>query len=212
MPWPSLLDIRTRQRSLLAEATAALWADTELDRYANDAEWDVAIKTGCIENIDPVQTTSGSPFVAYSGLRVKYVEYVPGAGTPRGLVRIHPRQIGSLMTDAEPAYWFPWGRFVVIIPVPSQVYNLNLYVADYPAVLMSATTDTPEVPAEVQHMLVSGGVWRALLKPRKFGTSGQLYQTYVAEVQMARQRLVEREADRRVDLYIPDRIEIRQQR
>lgn len=211
MTWPALSDIRTRLRSLLNEPVFILWTDEELDRLINDGERDIAIKTGCIESIDAVTTTASSRLVQVSGYRAKYVEYVPGSGRPKGLARVNLRQFGYLDTNgATPQYWCQWGRHLLIHPLPDDAYNLNVYMADWPQVELSADADTPEIPADFHNLIPAYGHWKALLKQRKFGSSGAAYQDYIGALQRSRAQLVERWPDTRADLRIPDRIEIRQ--
>ena len=210
MTWPSLLDIRTRERSLLNEPVFILWPDAELNRLSNDAERDIAIKTGCIESIDTVMTTASSRLVAVSGYRVKYVEYVSGSERPKGLARITIRQMGFLGTNgALPQYWCQWGRYILVDPLPVAAHTLNVYMADWPQVEMSADADTPEIPAEFHNLIPAYAYWKALLKIRKFGSSGAVYLDYIGALQRSRSQLLDRYPDQRADLKIPDRIEIR---
>jgi hypothetical protein len=175
---------------------------------------DVSAKTLCIENKDSVTTTSGTRSVTYSGFKVNFVEYVPASGAPVGLPRILPHQIGRLpFGGTQPQYWFPWGSSVLIDPVPAAVHTLNFYVADYPDLSVTGDTETLDdsfgLPLEVHELVVDYATIHALLKDRKFNTAGRLYGDYISKVMNARIMFMQRRADTRADIVIPDRLEIR---
>lgn len=214
--WPSLGDVRTRVRRRLNEATAAFWTDEQLDRMIKAGILDVAAKTLCIENKDSATTTPSSRSVAYTGFKVNFVEYVPPSGAPVGLPRILPHQLGRLpFGGTQPQYWCPWGSAVLIDPVPAAAHSLNLYVADYPDLSVTGDSETLDgsfgLPLETHELVADYATIHALLKDRKFATAGRLYADFTNNVMKARIMFMQRRADTRADIVIPDRLEVRRQ-
>lgn len=208
MAWPDLSDIRDRVRSVLNETTATFWADAQLNRFINDGERDVAIKTCCLENIDAATTTSGSRLVAFAGYGVNYAEYIPASGNPIGLVKIMPKQLGRVPTNGTtPQYWLTWGSSVVIDPIPAATHNLNLYVSDYPLAEMSNDTDEPSIPADCHELITQFAIYRALLRDRKFARAAGFYSVYINNVNAAHTIFVQKYRDRLISLKLPDRVE-----
>lgn len=203
MSFPTFADLKTQIRSLLNESTAAFWTDAELNRLINDAERDIAAKALCIENIDTAATVASTRLVPFSGHKVLRVEYTDVVS----LVRILPKALGRLPSNgATPQYWFQWGYQIVIDPMPATAYNLNLYIADYPTYEMSETTDEPQIPRRFHENIIMFVLCRALMKDRKFTTAGNLYKTYISELSIARQQVIERYTDGYNAVKIPDRI------
>ena len=63
MGWPDLSDTQTAVRDVLGEVTALRWTDAEIKRFINDAERDIAIKSGCYEATVAITTTASSRVV-----------------------------------------------------------------------------------------------------------------------------------------------------
>lgn len=225
MAWPSIADIRTRVRDALNESTAAFYTDAMLDRWINDAQRDIALKTSCLEHISSTITTVASQKWVYTIAtdatpyltKVLYVEYVPGSGTPIGLWRITPSMVGRVpLSGAAPQFWFPWGDNMIFIePTPASTYNLLVYAAAAPITSLgtnetggggSGETDTPVVPAELVNNLVDGAVWRALLRDGQYAKSLALYTKHNNTLMRVRADILSKYAMGRKMLEIPDRI------
>jgi len=186
MAWPALSDLRGRLRSILNESTAAFWTDAELNRYINDGERDVAAKSECIQSVSALSTALYATMyrqVLFSGYKVLFVENT-SATIPVGLQKITPKQMGrKSYTSGAPQYWFPWGQYIIIDPLPTASYNLNVYTANYPTYEMSADTDTPQIPSECIECIFPYAAYRALWKSKKWGQSALYYSEYIAMVQ-----------------------------
>jgi hypothetical protein len=211
--WPSILDVRTRVRRRLNESTAAFWTDEQLNRLIQAGAMDVSAKTLCIENKDSATTTPASRSVDYTGFKVNFVEYVPASGAPVGLPRILPHQLGRLpYGGTQPQYWCPWGSAVLIDPTPAAAHTLNLYVADYPVLTLiedGNTLDQFGLPIEAYELVVDYATIYALLKDRKFATAGRMYADYINNIMKCRILFMQRRADTRADIVIPERLEYR---
>jgi len=210
--WPDLSIIRSRVRSLVnEESTSIFLPDTILNRFINEAERDIATKTGCLESVDSGTTSSGSRTVAFSGYKVKYVEYV-GANGPIGLQRITLKHLGhAQVTDTTPQYWAQWGTNLIIEPLPPATpYTLTLYVSDFPAGDMAADTDEPSIPSEYHEDIIQFALFRTLLRDRKWQLASYVYNKYIESIMAKKSMLTEQKADRLMAIKIPDYIQVPQ--
>ena len=94
--YPDLAILLSRVRGNLDEAVAARWSDAELIDLINEAERDIANKTGCFEEIVSMTTTADSRFVTHTGYKINHVEYIPSDGKPKGLIHITPKHLGHV--------------------------------------------------------------------------------------------------------------------
>ena len=116
--------IRTR----LMESSAEILTSAIILQTMNDGYKEVASRAFCIEHEDTVTTVMGSRLIPFDGCRVNKVIY----GT-NGLLRVLPTNMGYISTSGSvPQYWFQWGQYVVIEPVPDDTYSLTLFISDYP--------------------------------------------------------------------------------
>jgi len=181
--YPYTMDnLRTRVRDLLNESTATFFSDAEINRWLNDGERDIAIKSLCLEQIDQLSTTGSTRTVSYSAYKVKHLEYVPTSGTPKGLVKIKPAHMGRLSGDNVPFYWFESKNNVAIEPVPDGTYTLNAYVGDYPGSEMSLGPDIPEIPPDFRPLIVLYAFMRGLEKEVKVMQANQINGMYLSEL------------------------------
>lgn len=207
MAYPDFSDLKLRVRDLLGESTAAFYSDTEIGAWLNDGETDVASKGLCLESVQTLSITSGNRTVAVTVAPVKtlYVEYVPGSGTPIGLIEITPLMIGHVdLSGAAPQYWFPWGAYVAVEPKPATTYSLNAYTAILPQATMSADADEPSIQAKFIPLVVQYAYIQGLLKDRRFAMAGLAYREYISTLQRIRQDMMEKYANIRNEEYIPD--------
>lgn len=178
----TLSQLRTRIRSLLNEETALYWTDDELNRWINDAEREIAALALNIQNIDTATTVNGTRTVAFTGYKVEHVEYNAGGSGNIGLAKITPNQIGRLPVNAAtiPQYWYEYGYSgydkIGIDPLPSTTpgKDLNLYLADSPAAVLSGDSDVPTVPHESRLLIIFYVLKRAYEKEGKTGAAAQL--------------------------------------
>jgi len=76
----TLKGIRTRTRDLLDEDTPELWSNAELNYLINDGIREIAEISGCIQNIDSLNTVNGTRTIGFIGYDVDTIEYL--ATTP----------------------------------------------------------------------------------------------------------------------------------
>lgn len=207
-----LHELRERVRTILNESTAALWSDAELTSYANDGERDIAAKALCIQEVQTVTTSlylTDYRKVQFEGYKVLYVEYVPSAGSPIGLRKISPKMLGrqSYTSLGEPHYWFQWGNWVVLDPVPYSTYTLNLYVATFPTCEMSDASDTTQLPELFYNALATYMAYRALWKDGRWAQSNMMYQSYIADVLSKRSLYIDLAVDNKSVVTQPETVE-----
>jgi hypothetical protein len=205
MAWPDFSDMRSRVRDLLRESSAGFYTDAEINRWLNDGERDVAIKGLCIETINSAATVSGSRTVAKPYNKCLYVEYIPGSGAPRGLVKITPLHLGHVQNNGiTPQYWFPWGRSIGIEPKPTAAYNLNIYASILPSIEMTDDTDEPQVPRAFIPLIVRYAFCRGLLKSFLFTKGAHVYADYITQLQIARDSVIRKYRNEVVETVVPD--------
>ena len=163
-------------RDLLKEDSADFWTDAQLTRLINDAERDIAIRTGCIKSIDTLTATVNTRLISFTGYKVGYLEY---ATTGLGLMRIFPGQVGRIPTDGKtPEKWFKVGSDVGIEPIPDVAYSLNAYVHDKPSAEMSAGGNAPKVSSYAQFLIILHTLSNALRKEKRYSQATQILSIY----------------------------------
>lgn len=245
----TLLDIKTLARNCLDEATAALFTDANIIAWANAAERDIASKSGCVEQVQELTTSSGVRYVAFTGNKVNTVElviegseeFIVGSEVnwqdtddniwqdtddnvwyditnslwipypPVGNIKVTPHHIGhiALRESTSPQYWFQWGNYVYLEPVPDDAYTLNAYVSVSPTDEMSDDADTPEIPEEFQSAIVPYVVFMGKLKERKYAEAAGKYIEYTGLLQSLIDKYIRRRASRVKDIRLPDSMRIR---
>ena len=185
MAYPDLSDLRTRVLTITNEAsTSSIFTSTVLNRFINDAERDIAAKTGCLEHIGSLTTTASTRSVPFSGYKVKNLEYIPVSGTRIGLPKITLKHFGRLpLSGATPQYWTQWGGFVLIEPIPASAYTLYATISDYPLIEMSSDTDEPTIPATYYEDLIWYAVSRCYMRKGRREQAAYAYNRYIEAIQ-----------------------------
>lgn len=245
----TLLKLRTNARSGISEYTQILITDANLNAWLNEAQRDIAAKTGCIEQVQALSTTSGTRLVTFTGNKVNAIEFdiggvylvLPGGETnwqdtsdtvwqdtndvvwydsinnlwvPYPSVsnmHITPHNLGhiSLRGVTTPQYWFQWGNYIVIEPVPDAAYNMNAYVSVSPSADMSGDTDVPQIPYEFQEALVPYTVMLGLARAKRYGESAVKYAEYILLLQSLIDKYIRRNPSRLLDVRLPDMTKVK---
>lgn len=194
-------DILSSVRALLNETTAGFWTDAEIDTWTNDGQRDIATKALCIESKSTIATVNGTLEYAYTGIAVRSAGYLN-----KSLTKITPIQIGHPPANGTiPQFWYEWGGKIGILPVPDAVYTIDLYTA-IDSVDMATGAATSNLPQLFRLPMILYGVYRALIKDRKFAQAAQVYSIYINELQFSRLDVIERKPDTRDSKKIPDRL------
>lgn len=206
MTYPDLSDLRTRVLTITNEAsTSSIFTSTVLNRFINDAERDIAAKTGCLEHIDTLTTTASTRSVPFSGYKVKNLEYIPVSGTRIGLPKITLKHFGRLpLSGATPQYWTQWGGFVLIEPIPASAYTLYATISDYPLIEMSSDTDEPTIPATYYEDLIWYAVSRCYMRKGRREQAAYTYNRYIEAIQFKKFQRTYPKQDARLLTSIPE--------
>jgi len=208
MAYPDLSDLRTRVLTITNEAsTSSIFTSTVLNRFINDAERDIAAKTGCLEHIDTLTTIASTRTVQFSGYKVKNLEYIPATGTRIGLPKITLKHFGRLpLTGATPQYWTQWGGFVLIEPIPDSAYTLYATISDYPLVEMSSDTDEPSIPSTYHEDLIWYAVSRCYMRKGRREQGAYAYNRYIESIQLKKFIRTYPKQDGRILTSIPEAV------
>ena len=208
MTYPDLSDLRTRVLTITNEAsTSSIFTSTVLNRFLNDAERDIAAKTGCLEHIDSLTTTASTRSVPFSGYKVKNLEYIPVSGTRIGLPKITLKHFGRLpLSGATPQYWTQWGGFVLIEPIPASAYTLYATISDYPLIEMSSDTDEPTIPATYYEDLIWYAVSRCYMRKGRREQAAYAYNRYIEDIQLKKFTRTYPKQDARLLTSIPEAV------
>lgn len=128
--------------------------------------------------------------------------------TNAGLLRILPQSVGHIdLTGSSPQYWFQWGQYIVIEPVPDITYLLTLFVSDYPETELTLTTDFPDgLPDEFHSCAVDYACYVLALRMKKWKKAAKYYNLYVKNLKQRKKDYMDRRADRQKLHSMPDRV------
>jgi len=208
MAYPDLSDLRTRVLTITNEnSTSAIFTSAVLNRFLNDAERDIAAKTGCLEHIDTLTTTVSSRTVQFSGFKVKNLEYIPVTGTRTGLPKITLKHFGRLpLTGVTPQYWTQWGGFILVEPIPASSYTLYATISDYPLTEMSSDTDEPSIPAVYHEDMIWYAVSRCYMRKGRREQGAFAYNRYIEAIQLKKFTRTYPKQDSRLLTSIPEAV------
>lgn len=209
----SLVTMRNLIRSNLNELTTSVLSDAELNSIINDAYKDVSSRGFCYENKITKSNIPASvkliPLVSDNVVRVHYVEYDLATSGCRGMIEILPTVVGHVsINDYTPQYWFQWGNFLVVEPLPNvATYDLFIYASCYPATVLSADGDLPSsVQPEFHEVILNLATAMAALKLKRWGDTSLYYNDYVDNIQLRKYDYITKAVDYRVSLEIPGNV------
>ncbi|MFA5340234.1 MAG: hypothetical protein WC332_00510 [Clostridia bacterium] len=205
----SLSGIRTLIRSEINEATTTSLTDAELNSIINDAYKDTSVKGLCYESkIAKTNITSKIISLASDNIvKINYVEYDLGTSC-LGMIQSNVPTIGHTPVDGStPQYWFKWGDYLIVEPVPDvSTYDLNLYASCYPAAVLSGDTDTlVSLPIEFHECVYLYSVAFSCLKLKRWGDFVSFYNRYIESVQSKKMEYISKFPEVRQQQDIPRR-------
>lgn len=217
-------------RSELNEYSTIRISAAEVLAAINDAQLHVATRSLCIEKEILEVTVSGRNTVKSYGIRTNYVELISeddlvvftdddvtfedddvewntiaaSADLKIGLQCILPTNIGSvpLNNSTYPEYWFNWGDYLVIEPVPDARYILKLYYADYP-IQLTGDSSVLEVPKEFHQCVIDYALHLLSIKLQRWTDVALYYNKYLTSLQMATVIYVRKFPDTKASREIP---------
>ena len=128
-------------------------------------------------------------------------------------VRVTPHHLGHISKRGEttPEYWFQWGNYIVIEPLPTSVHTLKLYVSSSPTNQMSADGNSPQISYEFHDAIPLYAIAMGFLKARKYQRSALVYGEYISMLQGLINKYIRRRPARIVDIRLPDLVHTKTQ-
>lgn len=205
----SLANAITEVRYVLNEPTAAFWSDAEITAWIKEGTRIFASKSLLVENtniVDPMIVStpyydSADESFLGSVMEIYSVIYFDGTSTYKGLIKIHPKQIGNvaLSTAGPPKYYCLFNRNLYIFPLASAA----VAAAGTLEILGSIETDDITIiQDEYQHLPIIYAIAKAKQKDEKFGDAATLLSQFFQEISFERQDKHSREVDLLEDFRI----------
>lgn len=193
----------TEVRNILNEKNAVFWTDTEISDWIKEGTRIFSSKTLMVEDtqdIDPLvanQLSYSSSDETWLGDMIEPYAciYYDGTSRYKGLMKIHPRQIGNLAlgTAGPPKYYCMHDRKLYIFPMTSAAV-----VAAGGKITMlysKETEDIADITDEYYHLPILYASARAKQKDQKYAEANSLFAQFYQEVNFERQDKHAREVD-----------------
>ena len=206
----SLANAITQVRYILNEATPEFWTDAEITAWIQEGTRIVASKTLMVEATDTINplvqnqltyTSSDESWIAdiiepYAAI------YDDGSNNYKGLIKIHPRQLGNVatFTSGVPKYYCLHNRKLYIWPLASAA------VAAAGTVDLLYAKETDDVTAltdELQHLPIIWASARAKQKDQKFAEANTLSTQFYNDLNFERADKHVRESDSIQSFRVP---------
>jgi hypothetical protein len=192
----------TEVRALLNETTASFWSDTEIQNWIKEGVMDISTKALLVEDqqnitlvTDQLTYTSSDHAWIADVLKIIGAYYNDGAGTYKGLIKIHPRLLGNtdLGEDAagRPRYYCFHDKTFWLDPVASATENNNVITVLH----SKKTNDITLLEFEYQHLAIKYAAAMAKVKDRKYHEAQLLLTQYTTGLNFERSDKYEREVD-----------------
>lgn len=197
-------------RSILNEANAVFWTDAEITAWIQEGVRYVAASADGAEADDTL--TLATSQLSYTSADESWIAnctipyaaiYNNGSNKYKGLIFVHPKQIGNLLTftPGDPKYFSFHNRTFYIWPLPTTTENGNTILMLY----SQETDDITTLPDELQHLPILWAQSKAYEKDRMNAHAGALKQQFFSELDFTKQDKVNRpgESPRDVKTGVP---------
>lgn len=194
-------------RGLLLNNPPTFISEEELDAVINEFfTWELWSAW-----IDSYQFISGALWTADFTPPSSGISGGGGGGYDRywvGNIKSNPTVFGWYgINNYAPKFWFQWGNFFAVDPLPDASYSLILYEADAPSAALTGTTSVPsELPAEFQTLLVDFACYVLSLKLKKWKQAARYYNKYINDLNKKRRDFLLRKADEKKRRVLPDQV------
>lgn len=207
----TLDDAITQVRYILNETSPTFWTDAELTDYIQEGTRQFASKTLMVEDTQTI-----SPLIAnqlsYSSADEEWIAnmiepyaaiYNDASNGYKGLIKMHPRQIGNLatFTSGAPKYYCLHDRSIYIWPLTTS--TLVSAGATVKFLFAKATEDITDITDEYQHLPLLWAAARAKQKDQKFAEANSLLAQFYNEINFERNDKHAREVDSLEAFKIP---------
>jgi hypothetical protein len=197
----TLANAITEVRYVLNEASAAYWTDAEITAWIKEGTRIFSSKTLMVEDTQTLTmvasqlryTSSDESWIA-NMIEPYAAIYDNGSSKYKGLIKVHPRQLGNVATFAagEPKYYTMHDRSIYIWPLPSSA----VAAAGSMSFLFSTETDDiTDLTDEYQHLPIIYACSKAKQKDQKWAESNTLLMQFYNETNFERSDKHNRETD-----------------
>jgi hypothetical protein len=200
----------TEVRDILNEATPAFWTDSQITKWIQEGSRIFSSKTLLVEDtqvLDPpianklVYTATEETWIG-DVLEIYAAIYDDGSQNYKGLIKVHPRQIGNVATTTAgpPKYYCLHDRSIYIWPLPSAAVITNGQIS---FLIAKETDDITAITDEFQHLPIIYAVAKCKQKDQKFAEASSFLAQFYQELQFERQDKHAREVDSLDKFKIP---------
>lgn len=198
----TLANAITEIRAALNEEVATYWSDAELTFWLQEGVRIFSSKTLLVEDtqdLDPLVENQLRYTVADGAWIANLIEvyaaiYNDGSNNYKGLIKIHPKQLGNVatFTSGAPKYYTLHDRSLYIWPLTTAAIAGTGTIS---FLFAKETDDITEVTDEYQHLGITYAIAKAKQKDQKFAESTNLLGQFYNEVQFERSDKHDREVD-----------------
>lgn len=188
-------------RSMLNEASASFWADAELTYYLQLAAVKISSLFGGLETASATAALGTGATSVTIPDDVHHVEAVLYDGT-RGLIRVHPRQIGHLAetTAGPPRYFAVFARKIYFAPATTSAETAKTFTV----LGWKSTQNIYGLDEPMKQAAIILAAAYAKIKDRKFAESQALMTMAYSEAERARALIYTNIPNAKQDMQIPD--------
>lgn len=206
----TLANAITEVRSTINEASAEFWTDAEITNWIKEGVRIFSSKTLMVEDYQTI-----SPLIkdqlSYSSVEETWIAdaleiysalYNDGSNNYKGLIKIHPRQLGNLATSTAgaPKYYCLFNRKIFVWPLTTTAIAGTGTIE---VLFSKETDDITAVADEFQHLPIIYSVAKCKHKDRAFAEAKSLFSQFYNEVNFERSDKHDRETDSLEDFKVP---------
>lgn len=206
----TLADAIIEVRATLNEEEPEFWDDDELTSWLQEGVRQFSTKTLMVEDtesLDPLienqlrytvadETWIGDLLEIYTAI------YDDGSNTYKGLIKVHPRQIGNVatFTSGTPKYYSMHDRSLYIWPLSTAAIAAAGTIS---FLFAKETDDITALTDEYQHLAITYAIAKAKQKDQKFTDSSNLFSQFWNDVNFERADKHDREVESYSNFKIP---------
>lgn len=208
----TLANAITEVRYQLNEPSPAFWSDAEITAWIKEGTRIFSSKTLMVEDTQDITleanklkyTSSDAAWIA-NIIEPYAMIYDDQSNNYKGLIKIHPRQIGNVatFTASDPKYYMLHDRQIYIWPLTTAaIVSAGGTVS---VLYAKETDDITDLTDEYQHLPILYATSLAKRKDQKFAEATNIMQQFLNEVNFERKDKHSREVDSVESFAIPNR-------
>jgi len=199
------LTIVTNARTELQESTAGFWADTELQRWYDDANSEITTSTKQEATASSVLVSGTEAYALPADFYLaRRVELQSTAGSASNWFNVLPYPldlrrpgdpINTTNLTSTPVGFFIFAGDIYFVPIPDQAYSSTLYYFKN-AVISSSDSDTPSYPEGIAQQRVDTAIKLFICAMALRKRQDSAYITYSGDYNIALAGIVKDALDR----------------